>query len=88
LGGNDDGFAAVSDHALQPDVVVENQVLKIQPVEVFGRRGPAREGPKGDAITQLAFQQSRLDITLSALVKINQMFPAPAKFWRQAAAPA
>jgi len=88
LGGDDDGFAAIGNHALQPDVVVENKILEIEPVEVFGRSGPAAERAEGNAITQLAFQQSGLEITLSALVKINLMLATTTKFRRQAAAPA
>jgi len=43
---------------------MENQVLQVEAVEVFGRGGAARQRTEGDAITQLAFQQSGLEITL------------------------
>jgi hypothetical protein len=61
--------------------------LQVEPVEIFGRGGAARVRTERDAITQLAFQQSCLEITLGTLVKINLMLATTAKFKRPTAAP-
>jgi hypothetical protein len=42
LRGDDDGFAIFKHNTLQPDVIVKNLVLQIQPVEIFGRGCAAR----------------------------------------------
>src|SRR6266487_2406117 len=53
LGSDDDGLAIVGYDAIEPDVIIENLVLKIEPVEIFGRGCSMSKRTQGDAIAHL-----------------------------------
>ena len=77
----------VGNNALQPDVVVKNQVLQIQPVEIFRRGGSPIVITEGNTIASLAVGQRGFDVTLRAFLIKNRVFTTMSEFrWQPAAA--
>lgn len=74
------------DHALQPDVIVENQILQVEAVKVFRRGCASGISSESNAVTKLALWQRRFDISLLVPVKINLMLATPRELRRQPAA--
>jgi hypothetical protein len=73
LRGHNHRLAVFNYHPLQPDVIVENEVLQVEPVEVFGRGGSVRVRTKGDALAFLLSQLRGLEHAVGLFIQPDNM---------------
>jgi hypothetical protein len=83
LGSDDDRLAAIGYDAFKLDVIVENLVLEVEAVEVFGWRSAVSKRTQGYAIPFVTARQGRFQVALGLFLKINLMFATLSEDRRQ-----